>query len=76
LKIKFKKNAKIMAEVKKSFPYRVSLRYMAIPKKLIQLEELDHIPEPELNKIIDICIDDHQLKDILTARKNPGFCNG
>jgi hypothetical protein len=24
-----------MAEVKKSFPYRVSLRYMAIPKKLI-----------------------------------------
>jgi DNA-binding transcriptional ArsR family regulator len=33
------------------------------------LEEQYQIPEPELNKIIDICIDDHQLKDILTARE-------
>lgn len=40
------------------------------------LEEQDQIPEPELKKIIDICIDDHQLKDILTARKNSGSCNG
>jgi hypothetical protein len=40
------------------------------------LEEQDQIPESELNKIIDICIDDHQLKDILNARKNSGSCNG
>jgi hypothetical protein len=40
------------------------------------LEEQDQIPESELNKIIDICIDDHQLKGILTARKNSGSCNG
>jgi hypothetical protein len=33
------------------------------------LEEQDQIPEPELNKIIEICIDDHQLKDILTTRR-------
>jgi len=35
------------------------------------LEEQHQIPEPELNKIIDICIDDHQLKDILTAKRKP-----
>jgi hypothetical protein len=40
------------------------------------LEEQDQIPESELNKIIDICIDDHQLKDILNARKNSGSRNG
>lgn len=40
------------------------------------LEEQDQILESELNKIIDICIDDHQLKDILNARKNSGSCNG
>jgi hypothetical protein len=40
------------------------------------LEEQRQIPEPELIKIIDICIDDHQLKDILYARKNSGSCNG
>jgi hypothetical protein len=33
------------------------------------LEEQHQIPEPELNKIINICIDDHQLKDILINRK-------
>jgi hypothetical protein len=27
------------------------------------LEEQGQIPESELNKIIEICIDDHQLKD-------------
>jgi hypothetical protein len=31
------------------------------------LEEQEQIPATELNKIIDICIDDHQLKDVLTA---------
>jgi hypothetical protein len=40
------------------------------------LEEQGQIPESELNKIIEICIDDHQLKDILNARKNSGSCNG
>jgi hypothetical protein len=40
------------------------------------LEEQDQIPDSELNKIIDICIDDYQLKDILTARRNLGSCNG
>ena len=40
------------------------------------LEEQQQIPGPELNKIIDICIDDYQLNDILTARKNSGSCNG
>jgi hypothetical protein len=40
------------------------------------LEEQEQIPESELNKIIDICIDDHQLKDILNARKNSRSCNG
>jgi hypothetical protein len=40
------------------------------------LEEQRQIPEPELIKIIDICIDDYQLKDILYARKNSGSCNG
>lgn len=40
------------------------------------LEEQQQIPGPELNKIIDICIDDYQLKDILTARKNLGSFNG
>jgi hypothetical protein len=44
--------------------------------KVIDFLEEQQIPEPELNKIIDICIDDHQLKDILTARKNSGSCNG
>jgi DNA-binding transcriptional ArsR family regulator len=39
------------------------------------LEEQGQIPESELNKIIEICIDDHQLKDILNARKNSS-CNG
>ncbi len=39
------------------------------------LEEQYQIPEPELDKIIDICIDDHQLKDILTASKGSGSCN-
>jgi hypothetical protein len=33
------------------------------------LEEQYQNPEPEFNKIIDICIDDHQLKDILTNGK-------
>jgi predicted transcriptional regulator len=33
------------------------------------LEEQHQIPEPELKRIIEICIDDHQLKDILTARR-------
>jgi hypothetical protein len=33
------------------------------------LQEQHQIPEPELNKIIEICIDDHQLKDILTTRR-------
>jgi hypothetical protein len=39
------------------------------------LEEQQQIPGPELNKIIDICIDDYQLKDILTARNNLGSPN-
>jgi hypothetical protein len=34
------------------------------------IEEQHQIPEPELKKIIEICIDDHQLKDILTTRRN------
>jgi predicted transcriptional regulator len=33
------------------------------------LEEQHQIPEPELKRIIEICIDDHQLKDILTTRR-------
>ena len=33
------------------------------------LEEQHQIPEPELRKIIEICIDDHQLKDILISRQ-------
>lgn len=33
------------------------------------LEEQHQIPEPELKKIIEICIDDHQLKDILISRQ-------
>jgi hypothetical protein len=32
------------------------------------LEEQEQIPSFELNKIIDICIGDHQLKDILINR--------
>jgi predicted transcriptional regulator len=34
------------------------------------LEEQHQIPEPELKRIIEICIDDHQLKDILITRRN------
>ena len=33
------------------------------------LQEQHQIPEPELKRIIEICIDDHQLKDILTTRR-------
>ena len=33
------------------------------------LEEQHQIPEPELKRIIEICIDDHQLKDILTTTR-------
>jgi hypothetical protein len=33
------------------------------------LEEQHQIPEPELKRIIEICIDDHQLKDILITRR-------
>ncbi len=41
------------------------------------LEEQHQIPEPELKRIIEICIDDHQLKDILTTRrKDSSSCNG
>ncbi len=40
------------------------------------LEEHQQIPGPELNRIIDICIDDYQLKDILTAKRNSGSCDG
>ena len=41
------------------------------------LEEQHQIPEPELKRIIEICIDDHQLKDILiTRRKDSRSCNG
>ena len=47
-----------------------------ILKVIDYLEEQDQIPESELNKIINICIDDHQLKDILTARQISVFRNG
>jgi predicted transcriptional regulator len=41
------------------------------------LEEQHQIPEPELKRIIEICIDDRQLKDILTTkRKDSLSCNG
>jgi predicted transcriptional regulator len=41
------------------------------------LEDQHQIPEPELKRIIEICIDDHQLKDILiTRRKDSLSCNG
>ena len=33
------------------------------------LEEEEQIPQTELNKLIEIFIDDHQLKDILINRK-------
>ena len=33
------------------------------------LEEQEQIPQTELNKLIEIFIDDHQLKDILINRK-------
>ena len=33
------------------------------------LEEQHQIPEPELKRIIEICIEDHQLKDILITRR-------
>jgi hypothetical protein len=33
------------------------------------IEEQHQIPEPELKRIIEICIDDHQLKDILITRR-------
>jgi hypothetical protein len=37
------------------------------------LEEQQQIPSFELNKIINICIGDHELKDILTNRKQSCF---
>jgi predicted transcriptional regulator len=37
------------------------------------LEEQHRIPEPELKRIIEICIDDHQLKDILTTRRKDSW---
>ncbi len=60
-------NAKILLQ--KAIDYYHKLKVIDF------LEEQQQIPEPELNKIIDICIDDHQIKDILTARKNPDSCN-
>jgi hypothetical protein len=37
------------------------------------LEEQEQIPKTELNKLIEIFIDDHQLKDILINRKQSCF---
>ena len=41
------------------------------------LQDQHQIPEPELKRIIEICIDDHQLKDILTTKRKCSLsCNG
>lgn len=39
-------------------------------KVIDTLEDQQQIPKSELHKIIDVFIEDHQLKDILINRKN------